>query len=197
MRLVIYIGILFFSSNLFALGEWELEKNANGIKVYTRKNEGDRIKQFKAVSTIFASRMKIAEVVTRITDYPNWYPHCGEAKVRKIVSSTERLVYYRVDLPWPADDRDCLMTMRVKVNKAKKETIIHFNNSEGEEKLSDAIRMTDADGFWKLTSLEDEKTKVTYQFSSDPGGNLPAWIINMFIVDGPYETFIELKKKVE
>lgn len=188
---------MFFSSNLFALGDWELEKNANGIKVYTRKNEGQPIKEFKAVSTIFASRVRIAEVVTRITDYPNWFPHCGEAKVRKIISSTERQVYYRLDLPWPADDRDCLMTMKVILNKVKKETIINFSNIGGDTKLSDAVRMPDAKGFWKLTSLEDEKTKVTYQFSSDPGGNLPSWIINMFIVDGPYDTFIELKKKVE
>lgn len=197
MRLVVYIGILFFSTDIYALADWELEKNANGIKVYTRKNEGDRIKEFKAITTIFASRIKIAEVVTRISDYPNWYPHCGEAKVRKIISSTERQVYYRLDLPWPADDRDCLMIMKVKANKAKKETVIYFSNDGGSTKLSDAIRMPSAEGFWKLTSLEDEKTKVTFQFSSDPGGNLPAWIINMFIVDGPYDTFIELKKKVE
>ena len=188
--------VFIVSLSSLAHGKWELEKNANGVQVFTRDNENSAIKEFKAIATVFADRLDIARCVARVTDYPNWFPDCGESRIIDIISPTKRKTYYRVDLPWPATDRYCYMIMHVETDNDKQETTIHFNDTDGDE-VSDCVRMASANGFWKMTTLDEKKTKVVYQFISDPAGSLPAWIINMFIVDNPFDALVALKKKME
>jgi hypothetical protein len=33
---------------------------------------------------------------------------------------------------------------------------------------------------------------IVYTFDADPGGSLPAWLVNMFADKGPYESFKKL-----
>ena len=197
----IRFGTILFLFLVFGLPDssfsWELEKNKNGIKVYTRKTDQSSIKEFKAITTVDAKRLRVAEIVARVSDYINWFPKCSDSKTLKEISSTERKVYYRVDLPWPTADRDIIMNLKVKVNKEKKETLLLFTQSSGGmNKVDGVVRMPYAKGYWKLTTVGDQ-TKVHYQFIGDPGGSLPDWIINMFIVDSPYDALVALKAKLK
>lgn len=178
-------------------GDWKLEKNKDGIKVYTRSTAGTDILEFKALSTINASRLNVARVIARVTDYPSWFPNCSDAKLVEDISSTQRKYYYRLDLPWPASDRDAVMLLSVDVDDKKSTTTLNFTRSKGKPNVSGVVRMPEADGYWKLKSVGSNKTELHYQFLADPGGSLPTWIINMFIVDGPYDAIIALKEKVE
>jgi hypothetical protein len=185
-----------FPSILFA-EDWKLERNIDGIKVYTRATEGSEILEFKTTCEVDASRLRVAEVVARITDYPNWFPECENAQVLKSISSTKRKIYYEIDLPWPASNRDIVMFLRVEVNNAKKTTYLYFDHTTGGKAEKDGvIRMPNAKGYWKLETA-GSKTKVHYQFLADPGGSLPTWIINLFIVDGPYDTMVALREKLK
>jgi len=50
---------------------------------------------------------------------------------------------------------------------------------------------------WIFENLDTKKTKVTYQMHAEPGGSLPAWLINSSVVDPPYKTLINLKAYTE
>lgn len=188
----IFLTITFSAHSI----SWKLEKNKDGVKVYTRSSEGTEVLEFKALATVKAPRLRVAEVIARITDYPNWFPDCAEARVLESISSTQRKVYYRLDLPWPTSDRDAAMLLRVDVDEDKHQTTIFFSKTSGADVVDGVVRMPAADGFWKLTS-NGSYTDLHYQFLADPGGSLPAWVINMFIVDGPYDAIMALKKKLE
>jgi len=41
------------------------------------------------------------------------------------------------------------------------------------------------------------KIQVRYFLNIDPGGAIPAWITNLFITKGPYETFVNLAKQLK
>ena len=57
----------------------------------------------------------------------------------------------------------------------------------------DVVRIRNAEGKWIFEDLKNGHIRVTYQFYGDPEGNIPSWIINLFIVDGPYDTLINLR----
>ena len=195
IKIIVFFSFMLQGFCVFG-ADWKLEKNKDGIKVYTRSTEGSDILEFKALCEVDATRKRVAEVVARITDYPNWFPDCENAQVLKSISSTKRKIYYEIDLPWPASNRDVIMILRVDVDNANKTTTIFFDHtSTGKAEKDGVVRMPNAKGFWKLKTVDD-KTKVQYQFLADPGGSLPTWIINMFIVDGPYDTFVALKEKL-
>ncbi len=174
-------------------GSWKLEKNENGIKVYTRTVEGEDIREFKATTTIDAARSKIAEIIVNVGDYKNWYPDISEAKIIKQLSSNEFYVYNVIDLPWPATDRDGVTKMTITHDQTS--TTIAIKAVSGiKPKVDDRVRITKSYGYWKLTT-EGTKTLVHFQYFASPAGSLPDWMINMFIVDNPYETFVLLKRK--
>ncbi len=191
------IGFLFSVSPLFGQSSWELSKSEDDIKIYTRTIEDSPAKEFKAVTTINAKRSDIVKAITNIPDYVNWYPNVSVAKVLKSISHNEDIIYYKIDLPWPASDRDAVLRFNVDSNESNKITKIDMiEELKTIENFDNVVRIKGVKGFWKLTSLGDNKTKIHYQFVGNPGGSLAVWIINMFIIDGPFDTLKALKKKV-
>ena len=177
--------------------DWELEKNKDGIKVYTREVAGSDIKEYKAFATIKADRIAIARVLTRVGDFQNWMPNVEKSWLIKKVSSTSLIARYSVDLPWPADNRDIVLDLDLETDNTNGISIIRLKENLNEvPEDPDYIRMKKASGYWKLTT-NGASTDIIYQFHADPGGRLPTSLINFFIVDGPYDAIQALRKKVE
>jgi hypothetical protein len=55
------------------------------------------------------------------------------------------------------------------------------------------VRMPMVRGYWILTPAKGG-TNIEYSFVADPGGAIPAWLANQFIVDGPFKTVSALRK---
>src|SRR5690606_6966144 len=56
------------------------------------------------------------------------------------------------------------------------------------------VRMPVAEGFWVLQPLANQQVELTFQYRFDPGGNIPAWAVNMFLVKSPYEALANLRE---
>jgi hypothetical protein len=52
-------------------------------------------------------------------------------------------------------------------------------------------------GYWKITPLEEGKSEVVYQAHTDPGGNIPDMAANIVVVDIPYNSLFNMKKKLK
>lgn len=193
------ILLLFFllTANAFSQTDWKLAKNSDGIKVYTRTPEGSAIKEFKATVSIKASAVDVAQVVVDVQNYPEWYPDVMGAKVLEKVSKYEIIAYYRIDIPWPATDRDAVVTFKLHMDESKKNIKVYAKSKNNyKEEFYGVVRLKDADGVWSFKE-HDGVTDVVYQMKADPGGNMPTWIINMFIEDGPHKTLKALRSRVE
>lgn len=179
-----------------ATTDWVSAKDEDGIKVYTREVDGWDVEEFKVISVFKAKRYLIYNAIIDVVNYPNWYPDIMESELCKKVSDTEFYCYSKLDIPWPSTDRDGECHIKVTHNSEEKVTLIELNVCEKYKPRYDGyVRMTRGKGFWKLTS-KGEGTVVHYQYLSDPGGSIPAWIINMFIVDNPFNTVKALRQKV-
>lgn len=194
LKYLFFIFTILLSYNgLAGNGSWELEKNENGIKVYTRTVDGENIREFKALTTISASRKTIAQIIVNINDYVNWYPDISEAQILEKIAPGQYYVYSVLDLPWPATDRDGVSKMTI--SKSDGTTTIKMKSVDGiKDENDDYVRIEKSYGYWKLKTV-GSKTSVHFQYFASPGGSLPDWIINMFIVDNPFDTLTLLKEK--
>jgi hypothetical protein len=50
---------------------------------------------------------------------------------------------------------------------------------------------------WIVTPLNDSRFKAEYRLQMDPGGSIPAWLLNLFISKGPFESFTKLKEEIK
>ena len=134
------------------------------------------------------------DLLADIPGYPDWQANVASGKVLKKINENEKYLYYTTDLPWPFDDRDVVViAKRIKMKNGSLKVTMDSRPDYIPEKEG-FIRMQEITGFWLFVPKPDNKIKVIYQYYGDPAGELPASIINMLIVSGPYDTLTNLRK---
>lgn len=187
--------ILFTTESAYAQSEWELKKSENGISVYTKDIPGSDFKEIKATSNFKTSLSGFVAVLTDISSHKKWIYQCKESKLVKTVSSSELYYYMETTVPWPASNRDGVIRFKfVQDSISKILTVSSKNVPDILPEISGIIRVPKFVASWTLTPKSDGSIDAEYKINVDPGGAVPAWIVNMFSVDGPYESFTNIKK---
>ncbi len=196
--IILLMAILVYSnSNVFGQNnKWKLKKSEDGIEVYTREDKVTGNVEFKASIEIETTIEALIKVFKDIDAYTVWMEDTKKASILKKINNKEQYIYIEVDTPWPLQNRDMpLLQKFIKIDDGIKIKIIgkpnYIPHKRGITRIEKVI------GSWKLIQLPNNKIKIIYQFMADPGLNIPNWVINLFIVDGPYKTLTNLKSIVE
>ena len=174
-----------------AQSDWELKKDKDGIKVYVRTKEGQKLKASKAEMIVDASPLRIVEVISDVPNYTDWTPKTESAKILKTID--ENNFYYKNIIKAPMVSYKDLI---VKVNVATKgntTTITMKGEPSFIKENENYVRMPSYSGVYKLTKLSNGKTNMELEYSADPGGELPSWLVNTAAVDVPYDIFSNLR----
>jgi len=178
--------------------KWELKKDKNDVKVYVREAVDSPFKELKMSYTVEASMNSIMALLQDIEAIPDWVYKCTEAYVVKEISQEEEYYYNLVDFPWPLSDRDFVVK-----SKLTRDTINNTMRSESwvandmiPEKEG-VVRIKDLHLWWEFTPKENGIVHIDYYLKSDPGGYLPAWIVNMAADQGPMQTVKRFRKALK
>ena len=187
------IPILFLPFFMLAQNSWELKKNANAIKIYTRTTSSSDIKEFKATTEIDAP---LDTILNKLIIGPKYTKNCLpdiNYFVEKI-NKNQSIYYSYKDLPWPAKDRDVVTLLTI--NRIDNKTVtLTLNGSPYHLPEKDkTIRVKNFTGHWILKEDENRKTSVTHELFLDPEGQIPSFIINTLLVNAPYKLFRDLHK---
>lgn len=190
---------LCFSSFSFSqTGEWKLSKDQNGIKIYSRQVEGYSIEELKTEMNVKAPMNAVVAVIMDANNYYSWIYSCTSSAILKKISETEQYQYQVNDLPYPFNDRDIAIHFKIWQDKETKKV---FTSSVGEPAYVPAkdglVRIPVFIGGYEITPLANGEVQLAYQVRFDPGGNIPDWLVNMFIVKAPYESSLNLRELIE
>jgi hypothetical protein len=177
--------------------DWELKKDKNGIKVYTRDYPDSPVKEFKAIASYHCSFKKLVILLNDLPKYPQWLKNCKSVKTVKTVDETTLINYAEIKVPWPFSPRDGVYEYTVVDNRHNLYYAKIQSKPDMYPEKSGIVRMRNANGNWKVEEISDNEVKITHQFFGDPEGNIPGWVVNLFIVDGPYDTLLNLKTLCE
>jgi ribosome-associated toxin RatA of RatAB toxin-antitoxin module len=175
--------------------DWQLKKFENGISVYTRNTENSKYKELKAVYQLKTSLSSVIALLNDVDSYPKWIYRCGSSKLLKQSSDQDLIRYQTVIAPWPVDNRD----MIVEVHSRQDETtgIVYQKVTalpDYMKELPGHVRIREFKGLWTLTPLGNGVIEVKYELLVNPAGSIPAWVVNMAVVDGPYETSVHMQE---
>ncbi len=197
LKKLILLGFifLFISTTLPADGKWVMKKNEAGIKVYVREVEGSELKEFKGVT--FIKDITLSSLVALMRDTaaaPKWFHNCIKSRVLKKINSREIIVRNVTKAPWPVSNRDAVVYSKFSQNpKTYQITISLTGKPKFIEKTKGNIRVPSLKGYWAFIPLGKGMTKIVYQMHSDPGGSIPNWLSNSFVVDMPFNTLKNMK----
>ncbi|MCB0521631.1 MAG: hypothetical protein H6577_15055 [Lewinellaceae bacterium] len=181
-----------------AKAEWELKRDKGGIKVYVKDSPTSKIKELKFTTEIEASLNTVAAVLTYVEGYDDWVYSNKESRTIKRISDTEMYYYTELKFPWPFDNRD--LVLHSIIWQDPKTLAIHSQTNSVhwmESEKDGVVRIKVADLHWAFTPLGGGKIRVEYHMVSDPGGNIPAWMVNLAADQGPLQTMVKFKEMLE
>lgn len=190
-----FLGILLLGATTILADDWELARDRDGIKVYTRHVEGIAFKQYKGVVTINARLSTLIAVFEDIGAATEWVDTCEKMELVERVSPTESYTLSYNPAPWPVKDRDAVVHNIIRQHpETLKVTIRQTAMPDKVPRNKKAVRVERIEGLWTLVPLKDGSVELTYQVLSDPGGGLPAWLVNAVAISQPYNTLEGLRE---
>lgn len=195
----IVVAVLFLVFSHFSYAQkkqanWHLKKSENGINVYTRSSDESAFKELRSTVTIKTSLNSIVALLNDFESYPEWVYRCSESKTLKRISETENFHYQTVEAPWPVDSRDFIVQLHLSQDPVTKVVSIKSTcKPDYIPRVPGRVRITEFKALWTLTPLKDGSVEIVYELLVNPGGYVPAWLVNLAVVDGPYETMLHVK----
>lgn len=195
-----FIFLLFFISPvaLQAQQNWKLNTETDGMKVYTADVPGSKVKAIKVECDFNASLSQLVMVLLDVKTCTEWVYHTKSCTLLKQVSPSELYYYSEVNIPWPATNRDFVAHLNVTQNPDTKVIYVDGPVVPGMVPVkSGIVRIDHSIGKWVISPLSAKSIRVVYTLQVDPGGNIPAWLVNLFAAEGPVQSFKKLRLQLQ
>jgi len=173
---------------------WDLVKENDGIKVYTRTDKVKTFKEFKASVTVKGKIADFVSVLYDIEGLTSWGHNISEAKLFERPNDTIQIYYAVAKAPWPYKDRDGIYKNTFNWSKESRLLTVEIELLEDDRARNDNFVRLDGYGFWKVKEISSDQLKIDFQMQVDPGGSIKAWMANMFVTDSPYHTMKGIRK---
>lgn len=177
--------------------DWELAKEKNGIKVYTKSNKKSDFKSFRATVYMNCSIERFVFEILNLDDFVDWGYKISEVKLLERHGDTVQIYYAKSKVSFPFKARDGIYKNIFKWNSDNQTLTILIEilpNFLPKSKENERVK---GSGYWKVVSKAKNKQFVTFEMHLDPGGGIPSWLANIFVTDSPYSTMLDLKKHIE
>jgi hypothetical protein len=178
-------------------GAWKKIKEKDGIEVFNRKNENSDFKEFTSTMVIGGTVDQFLAVLYDVEALPSWGYKVKEADLIRRGSDSLQVYYAVANAPFPYKNRDGVYLNRFLWDPAAKTLLVEIELLEGELAVKEDLVRMKGYGFWKVVVLPSGRLEVQFQMQMDPGGNIPAWLSNMFSGDTPYFTMQGLRKAMK
>ncbi len=195
--LIIISFLLINFTTAFGQNQWKLKTEKDGIKVYTSPVLNSKVKAVRVECTFQATLSQFIAVILDVKGCVDWVYHTRSCELVKQISPAELYYYSEINLPWPVENRDFVAHLTVTQNPHTKAVTIDGPAVAGFVPVKkDIVRINGSKGKWVVEPVGNE-VKVEYTLQIDPGGAIPAWLVNMFAAEGPLQSFQKLKLQLK
>jgi len=191
------IACLVTALSVSAQPDWELRTEKKDIKVYTRTFPESKYKAIKVELILQTTLTRLVAVLLDVKTAPDWVYATKSAVLLRQPSPSEVIYYSEVRLPWPMSNRDFIAHLITTQDPhTHVVTILGPTMNDYVPVKKDIVRVRSSEGKWILTPVAKNSIRVEYTLRTDPGGDIPAWLFNLFVTKGPLESFQNLKTQL-
>jgi hypothetical protein len=192
------IPLLAVHEQAMAQNDCVLKKDQDKIKVYSCKVEDSKFKTVRAEFELNASIDEYLAIVTDVGNYKEWHYRVVNPRLLNKISDTELIYYTQVSAPWPVSNRDLILRQKLERNTSTKALTVTLESmADYLPTTKNVVRVPASYSKMTLTPIGNSKLKVEYFIEVDPGGQMPAWVVNLVSTQAPYETFKNLMDRLE
>lgn len=186
---------LFVCPPVMAENSWEFVKEQDGLKRYQRDVEGSKFKEYKAVTMVNANMAQVGAVFRDILSYPKWMASISDAGITRIHNENDMDIYFVLDFPWPATDRDTVLMTRTTIDMETSRVVIRTKDyvDPAVPEKKDLVRIPYLLQYFTMDYVDTDKTEVSYSVHLEAGGNLPASAVELDLKNAPFKSLKNLR----
>ncbi len=178
---------------------WSLMLEKNGIKVFTRDWPGSDFIAFKAEHVVQSTLSNIVANFSDIKTFPEWVEDMVDAyEIEPFNDERSRKIYMRMGLPWPLADRDIVAGQQIiQDTDSKIVRITEWYEGDALAKNKGVVRTPRVNNELVLIPEGYEETRIVWQGHTEPGGFIPAFIVNFLLEDVFYQSVLNMRHRFE
>lgn len=177
---------------------WVLATDQDGIKVYLKNAEKTNLKMLKVTCQLPASQDAVLALLLDIPASDQWIPQSKNLRYLRRLSPTECFYYSELRMPWPVWNRDYVIQQRASQHPASKVVTVDARAVKGEVPEKEGIvRVSESRVKWVLSPLPTGKTLLLYELFTNPGGGIPAWVVNYFAKQAAIDIVKKMRELVQ
>lgn len=206
---ILSITILLLTFNHVSVAQnqdWKLiktKKKEDGWQIYKKKVAGSKLNRFKIVGNANCSIEEAQKIAWELITDPTMRmtkkgKSLGYVKVLE-QSENEMVIYDFMKGSFLVKDRDVVVRYTKTKDTLKNTTGIKWSqiDMKGYEPIDSIIRMPIATGRWSFKKKDSTNCIATEEFQFYPGGNPPAWLINMVVKSSIPIELTHLRKSIK
>lgn len=176
--------------------DWTKSLDKDDIVIYTRSVESSPFHEFLAETEMAGTIEKFREIITDFDRYPEWLPDCKSAEIIENPDSNDFTYYMKLKVPFPFANRDIIQ--QIVLSESDNTLLVEIISQPKKiKKNKDFVRMETADGRWIIDQIAEGKISIKFQYLADPGGGVPTWLVNTFLVKNPHKTLQNLREMMQ
>jgi len=178
-------------------GSWKLKKNKNGIEIFTTETDTSAFMAFKARMIIQGSVGAFVAVLQDLDRMPDWGYNIEYARLLEKSGDTLQIYYSEASVPFPFANRDGIYLNRYIWNNKNRQLKVDIELLHNYMEVKEKLVRVKGNGEWQVNVLADGRLEMIFRMQVDPGGEIPAWLVNMFIDETPYETMFNIREMMK
>lgn len=197
-KMILFLLVILCYNDCYSQTEWTLKKDKEGIKVYTRKVADSKFNLIRVSCKLNGSLSSLTSILLQPEIQPEWVIATKTSKLVKRLANNHIYYYNIATVPWPFANRDMVIDLLIHQDSLTKKMIINANSIDKVmPPVAGLERIPFSQATWEVIPLALNQIQVEYILKINPGGGVPAWVVNMFIAKAPYESFYNLTKIIQ
>ncbi len=189
----------FFSASILlcSSSDWKFIKEKNDIKIYTRiKKSGSNLKEFKATTTFKFTKSQVEKEFVDISKMNQWYEMVEKVELIEKISSREAIYKIKFDFPFGVSDRYATIKAKLSYDKDNNLLVSSKSHTIKHNPFPDCVYVSNLESKW-IFSGSDNNLAVEHSGFMDPAGNIPEWMVNTNLTDGPIKSIGNLSRRLK
>jgi hypothetical protein len=196
---ILLLSILSLGSGRNSYGQenWVPQKENDGVKISSRHSATSSFNDIRVELDLPGNIDQLARILLDIKKYKEWSYATKVSELVKQLGPGKLIYYTEIEVPWPATNRYFYANFDLRQDTTKQTLrLIAVNLPDYGPAPKDLTQVTFSRGTWNVTTISSKSIHVDYTLELNPGGTLPAWVLNLFSTKGPMESFENIKKKM-
>lgn len=176
---------------------WQPQQGKEGILLWTHPHPPGPFLALRLEMRVMAAPATLLAVLRDTARHREWLPGSREVRLLARPTPDEDLVYTLLASPWPAQDRE-LITRSHLMRHTDCGLELRVWAEPGALPLRPGlVRIRASAGHWEALPQPDGSTLVRLETYTNPGDNLPGWLVNPMTIKAALASFQGIRRLME